>query len=86
MLVYEGFSAELYYTYASALEKGLVPIVPMPYKDDDMKRVLIEKGVVKTEKADSMVCNNGRDSWRGPMEGKEDKKHEQEMSRIMNAN
>jgi hypothetical protein len=86
MLVYEGFSAELYYTYASALEKGLVPIVPMPYKDDDMKRVLIEKGVLTTEKADSMVCNNGRDSWRGPTEGKEDKKHEQEMSRIMNAN
>jgi hypothetical protein len=80
-LKYDGFSTSLFVAYEKALEKKLVPIIPLPYTDQEMKRVLVEKGVVSEAEADGML-KNGAESWRGPTEGRENEKHKWEMREI----
>ncbi|KAF2001033.1 hypothetical protein P154DRAFT_619661 [Amniculicola lignicola CBS 123094] len=82
-LLYDGFSIELMSAYSTALEADKVPQIPIPYEDEEMKRALVEAGVLSEQAADKLVEKNGRESWRGPTEGKEDEKHREEMRKII---
>jgi hypothetical protein len=80
-LKYDGFSINLFVAYEKALEAKKVPIIAIPYSDQEMKKVLVEKGVFSQEEVDGMM-KSGDESWRGPMEGKEDEKYRREMREI----
>jgi hypothetical protein len=80
-LKYDGFSTKLFVIYEKALGDKRVPIIAIPYSDCEMKRVLVEKGVLSEVEADIMM-ENGRESWRGPMEGRENEKYNREMRLI----
>lgn len=80
-LKYDGFSVDLFVAYEKALEAKKVPIIVMPYSDQEMKKVLVEKGVFSQEEVDGMM-KIGRESWRGPIEGGEDEKYRREMREV----
>jgi hypothetical protein len=82
-LKYDGFSIELLVAYEKAIEEHKVPLIPIPYTDDDMKRILVEKGVFTQEEVEGLV-EYGSETWRGPMEYQDDLKHLKEMEDIMN--
>lgn len=71
----------LFSAFAKALEANLVPIIPIPYSDQEMKKMLVEKGVLSELQVNAMI-ENGRESWRGPIEGKENEKYRREMEEI----
>jgi hypothetical protein len=45
-LKYNGFSIDLFVAYEKALEAKRVPIIVMPFSDQEIKKVLVEKGVL----------------------------------------
>ena len=78
---YDGFSVGLFVAYEKALEAKKVPIIVMPYSDQEMKKVLVQKGVFSQEEVDGMM-EIGMESWRGPLEAREDEKYRREMREI----
>jgi hypothetical protein len=82
-LAYDGFSIELFSMYTDQLEKEKVPIITLPYREEEMKRVLVERGVLTEGQADRLWRRNTQEHWRGPTEFMEDEKHQEEMKAII---
>jgi hypothetical protein len=80
-LSYDGFSTGFLQAYLTALDQGKVPLIPIPYRDGDMKKWLVEKGLRTSLEADRLIVA-GQEHWRGPMEYMEDEKHKEEMRQI----
>lgn len=80
--MYDGFSMDLYFAYSKALEEYRVPLIPVPYCDEDMKRVLVEKHVLTEKIAEDKVVKGSREHWQEPIECREDEKHWKEMREI----
>jgi hypothetical protein len=81
-LQYDGFSVLLFYTYLEAMEAKRVPLIPLPYSDEEMKRVLVEKHILSEREAEDMIAKDAPEHWRGPTEGREDEKYKDEMREI----
>jgi hypothetical protein len=79
-LKYDGFSLGLFVAYEKALEAKKVPIIVMPYSDQEMGKALVEKGLFSQEEVDDMI-EIGWESWRD-LEGREDEKYRREMREI----
>ena len=82
-LLYDGFSVTLLQAYADALGAEKVPQIPIPYEDADMKRALVEAGVLSEQAANALLAKNAQESWRGLTEDKDDEKHREEIKKIL---
>lgn len=60
-LKYDGFSIDLFVVYEKSLEAKKVPIIVIPYSDQEMKKMLVKKGVFSQEEVNGMM-RIGRES------------------------